>query len=146
LGNSAAPVDAEYREAPAVVSLHEAAVSQGLEAAALQQDDKIVAVGTFGWHSRTSPPEPGKRDQIVVVRLDANGALDQSFAGGGLLLMVSPRYLWGGHGIAIQSGGKLLIVGNIIGEAYYAISAIVLVRLNQDGTLDADFGSGVGTP
>jgi hypothetical protein len=81
------------------------------------------------------------------VRLDPNGALDKSFAGGGLLLMASPRYLWGGHGIAIQPDGKLLIVGDVIDEANdHATSEIVLVRLNADGTPDADFGNGVDAP
>jgi uncharacterized delta-60 repeat protein len=129
------------------VSLHNAIVTQGLYAAALQPDGKIVAVGTFGWHSGTRAPEPGKRDQIAVVRLDPNGALDKSFADGGLLFMASPRYLWGARGIAIQPDGKLLIAGYIIDEANdRAISSIVLVRLNPDGTPDADFGSGIDTP
>ncbi len=131
------------------VSLHDAVVSQMLRAAALQQDGKIVAVGTFGWHSRGRSPEPGKRDQIVVVRLDPNGALDKSFAGGGLLLMASPRYVWGGNGIAIQPDGKLLIVGDIVEDAEDGAPsrlAIVLLRLREDGTPDADFGSGVDTP
>jgi uncharacterized delta-60 repeat protein len=131
------------------VSLHDASVPQGLRAVALQQDGKIVAVGTVGWHSSGRAPEPGKRDQIVVVRVDSNGALDQSFAGGGLLLMASPRYLWGGHGIAIQPDGKLLIVGHTVEEAENGTlsrSAVVLVRLRPDGTPDPDFGSGVDTP
>ena len=131
------------------VSLHDASVPQGLRAVALQQDGKIVAVGTVGWHSSGRAPEPGKRDQIVVVRVDPNGALDQSFAGGGLLLMASPRYLWGGHGIAIQPDGKLLIVGHTVEEAENGTlsrSAVVLVRLRPDGTPDLDFGSGVDTP
>jgi uncharacterized delta-60 repeat protein len=131
-----------------IVSLH-GGVSQMLQAVALQQDGKIVAVGTLGWHSRGRTPEPGMRDQVVVVRLDPNGALDKSFAGGGLLLMASPRYLWGGHGIAIQPDGRLLIVGHIVEEAYNGTlsrSAIVLVRLRPDGTPDADFGSSVDTP
>ena len=47
----------------------------------------------------------------------------------------------------IQPDGKLLIVGDIIDEANdRATSAIVLVRLNPDGTPDADFGSGVDAP
>jgi uncharacterized delta-60 repeat protein len=131
------------------VSLHDVGVPQMLRAAALQQDGKIVAVGTLGWHSSDRVAEPGKRDQIIVLRLDPNGVLDKSFAGGGLLLMASPRYLWGGHGIAIQPDGKLLIVGHIVEEAdngTLSRSAIVLVRLRPDGTPDADFGSSVDTP
>ena len=129
------------------VSLHAATVSQELSATALEQDGKIVAVGTFGWHSRGRTPEPEKRDQIAVVRLDPNGTLDKSFAGGDLLLMASPRYLWGARRISIQSDGKLLIAGYVIDEANdRTTSAILLVRLNPDGTPDADFGSGIDTP
>src|SRR5262249_23707664 len=123
--------------ASGAVFLHEAPVSQVLSATAVQPDGKIVAVGTFGWHSGTRPPEPGKRDQIVVVRLDANGALDQSVAEGGLLLMASPRYLWGGRAVAVQPDGKLLIVGPVLDEA--SDRGVVFVRLNPDGTPDADF-------
>lgn len=127
-----------------IVSLHEASVFQKLLATAVGQDGKIIAVGNIPWHG-TGAPEPGKRNQIAVVRLDANGAMDSSFAGGGLLIMASARSLVG-HGIAIQPDGKLLIFGRTIDEDGHAISEIVLVRLNPDGTPDADFGSGVDTP
>ena len=127
-----------------VVSLHDADVTQGLNAAAVQPDGKIVAVGTFGWSSAGRPAEPGKRYQIIVLRLDASGALDTSFADGGLLFMASPRYQWGGETIAIQPDGKLLIAGFVFDED--RTHSIVLVRLNRDGTPDAEFGRDVVTP
>ena len=127
-----------------VVSLHDADVTQGLNAAAVQPDGKIVAVGTFGWSSAGRPAEPGKRYQIIVLRLDASGALDTSFADGGLLFMASPRYQWGGETIAIQPDGKLLIAGFVFDED--RTHSIVLVRLNRDGTPDAKFGRDVVTP
>ena len=127
-----------------VVSLHDADVTQGLNAAAVQPDGKIVAVGTFGWSSASLPAEPGKRYQIIVLRLDASGALDTSFADGGLLFMASPRYQWGGETIAIQPDGKLLIAGFVFDED--RTHSIVLVRLNRDGTPDAEFGRDVVTP
>jgi len=130
-----------------IASLAGGSFSQQLVAVALQQDGKIVAVGKNGWHSGGRPAEPGKRDELVVTRLDANGTLDQSFAGGGLLIMASPRYLWGARAIAIQPDGKLLIAGGFVDDANeHAHSAIVLLRLNPDGTPDADFGSGLDTP
>ena len=127
-----------------IASLVGGSFSQELVAVALQRDGKIVAVGKNGWHGGVRPAEPGKRDEIVVTRLDANGALDQSFAGGGLLMMSSPRYLWSARAIAIQPDGKMLIAGSFVDDANdRATSAIVLLRLNPDGTPDADFGSGV---
>ena len=129
-----------------VVSLHDADVSQDLNAAAIQPDGKIVAVGTFGWSVRGIPTEPGKRFQIVALRLDPSGALDKSFADGGLLLMASPRYQWGGRSVAIQPDGKLLIAGFALDDADDRASSIVLVRLNRDGSPDAEFGRDVETP
>jgi uncharacterized delta-60 repeat protein len=127
-----------------VVSLTGGSVSQELVAVALQQDGKIVAAGNTGWHGGTRPAEPGKRIEIVVTRLDANGALDQSFAGGGLLIMASPRYLWNGRAFAMAPDGKLLIAGEFADDENERVrSAIVLMRLNPDGTPDADFGSGI---
>jgi uncharacterized delta-60 repeat protein len=127
-----------------IVSLHEAAVSQWLYATALELDGKIVAVGVSGYHKGTGAPEPGNDLQIAVLRLTANGALDTSFAGQGLLLMASSRYLWGAHGVAIQPDGeKLLIAGYVTDEANDRSSAIMLGRLNRDGTPDAEFGRGV---
>jgi uncharacterized delta-60 repeat protein len=130
-----------------IVSLHEAAVSQWLYATALELDGKIVAVGVSGYHKGTGAPEPGNDLQIAVLRLTANGALDTSFAGQGLLLMASSRYLWGAHGVAIQPDGeKLLIAGYVTDEANDRSTAIMLGRLNRDGTPDAEFGRGVDAP
>jgi uncharacterized delta-60 repeat protein len=130
-----------------IVSLHEAAVSQWLYATALRSDGKIVAVGVSGYHRGTGAPEPGNDNQIAVVRLAANGTLDTSFAGSGLLLMASSRYLWGALGVAIQPDGeKLLIAGYVTDEANDRSTAIMLGRLNRDGTPDAEFGRGVDAP
>jgi uncharacterized delta-60 repeat protein len=131
-------LDESFGPGGAVV-LHEAAVSQQLQAVAVQSDGKIVAVGTSGWHGGTRTPEPAKRDQIAVVRLDPNGALDPAFAGGQLLIP-SDRYLWGGNSVAIQPDGKLLIVGPVLDETdSRRTRGIVVVRLNPNGTPDSDF-------
>jgi uncharacterized delta-60 repeat protein len=130
-----------------IASLAGGSVFQQLVAVALQQDGKLVAVGNTGWRGGTRPAEPGKRNEIVVTRLDANGALDQSFAGGGLLIMGSPRYLWSAGAIAIAPDGKLLIAGGFADDENERVrSSIVLIRLNPDGTPDADFGRGADTP
>jgi uncharacterized delta-60 repeat protein len=132
-------LDQSFGEGGAVV-LHDAEVSQDLNAAVIQPDGKIVALGTFGWHAGKSSPI-AQRDEIVVTRLDANGALDKSFADGGLLLMASDRYLWGARAVALQADGRLLIVGPLVDEADESRSSgIVVVKLNPDGSPDASFG------
>jgi uncharacterized delta-60 repeat protein len=133
-------LDQRFGTGGAVV-LHDAEVSQDLNAAVLQQDGKIVAVGTFGWHGGKGSPIV-QRDQIVVARFDANGVLDQSFADGGLLLMASDRYLWGATAIAMQADGRLLIVGPLLEETDEGRSSgIVVVKLHPDGSPDAGFGT-----
>jgi uncharacterized delta-60 repeat protein len=128
-----------------IVALHDSDVTQELNAVAIQPDGKIVTVGTFGWSSPSLPLEPRKRYQIIVLRLDPSGALDKSFADGGLLFMASPRYQWGGQTIAIQPDGKLLIAGFVFDDAHDRTSSIALVRLNGDGRPDAGFGRDVET-
>jgi hypothetical protein len=61
--------------------------------------------------------------------------------------MPSSRYLWEAHGVAIQPDGKkLLIAGSVTDEANDRSTAIMLGRLNRDGTPDAEFGRGVDAP
>lgn len=139
-------VDRSFGEGGAV-SFHEANIPQTLQTAAVQQDGKIVAVGTIGWHSGQRIPEPAKRDRIVIARLDQDGALDRSFGDGGMLVIASPRYLLGARRIAIQPDGKLLILGYVDDQTNNAgRPSVVLVRLNPDGTPDATFGSGLPPP
>lgn len=73
----------------------------------------------------------------VLVRLNANGSLDTTFAAGGIL--VTALNSSGGdaelNSLAIQSDGKI-VVGGTSG------SATATARVNTDGTMDSTFGSG----
>src|ERR1051326_5460856 len=74
---------------------------------------------------------------LTIYYLSANaqpGTLDNSFGTGGIVTTeFSPAD--GGNDVAIQSDGKIIVVG----EGGYGIE---LARYNSDGSLDLSFGSG----
>jgi len=92
---------------------------------AIQSDGKILVVGagfvTLGGTAvRTA----------TLLRYNANGTLDSSFAQGGIATLTGAT---DANGIAIQPDGKIVIVGTA-GEGIY------VSRYNTNGTLDSSFG------
>ncbi|MGZ3444113.1 MAG: Calx-beta domain-containing protein, partial [Myxococcaceae bacterium] len=71
---------------------------------------------------------------VTCTAVAAPGSLDPSFGNGGRAVTsvaYSPNLLGARIGMALQSDGKILLVGGL-----------KLLRLNTDGTLDATFGAG----
>lgn len=104
-----------------------------LEALALQEDGKIVAVGGI---------TNGGALQIGVARYEQSGALDPSFGAGGA---VAPIVEAGGYGLAaaLQPDGRILAAG-------YAVTggttAFRIQRFDANGALDPTFdGDGIVT-
>jgi uncharacterized delta-60 repeat protein len=124
------------------VSLLDPDVRRSLTALTLQTDGKIVVAGTNEYLPRNWN-EPPVRSRIAIVRLNENGTLDESFAGGGYLDLASPTYSWSARGVTVQPDGKLLIAGSTSDDEKRLNSSILLVRLNPDGTPDKDFGNGL---
>jgi uncharacterized delta-60 repeat protein len=93
----------------------------------IQNDGKILTGGIFLNYSGTA------RNRIV--RLNADGSLDTSF---------DPGTGFNGEviSIALQSDGKILVVGNFTN--YNGITSNRIARLNLNGTLDASFNTGSG--
>jgi uncharacterized delta-60 repeat protein len=109
-----------------------------LENSATQTDGKIL--GLFD-----APRTTDGKD--VVVRYNADGTLDSSFAGGGILYVNwnIPGYTTAGyaHAIAIQNVGgqeKILVAGQYSSQNLQI--GLQVDRYNPDGTLDTTFGSG----
>ncbi len=89
--------------------------------AAVQPDGKLVAVGS-------------RAGSLLVVRFDADGSLDGSFAGGGY---VGPGTT--ARGVAIQPDGRIVVAGT-------SGAGMLAVRLNTNGSPDTSFsGDGVST-
>ena len=93
---------------------------------ALQQDGKIVTVGTTS----------GNSNDFAIVRYNSNGTLDSTFNSSGIVTVD-----FGGDdramGVALQSTGKILVAGSTSIGSNFA-----LVRLNANGSFDTTFGQG----
>jgi uncharacterized delta-60 repeat protein len=102
-----------------------------IDGIALQPNGQILVAGGTGTGT----------GEFTVARYNANGTLDTSFGGTGVVI-VPP--LAGGNGenansVAVQSDGKIVAAG-FMGMAGYA--DWVITRFNTDGSLDSTFGSG----
>lgn len=95
------------------------------EAVAIQDDGKIVVVGTSYTASNAN---------IRVTRYLDDGALDNSFGTNGTVLFTTPS---GGTAVVIQPDGKILVGG---ASGTVAGLDVYLARLNTDGTMDNSFG------
>jgi uncharacterized delta-60 repeat protein len=95
-------------------------------AVALQGDGKIIAAG-------------GGVGYFLMARYNADGTLDHSFDGDGLIVRdVNSTSGWGLIGdVALQPDGKIVVVG---GHDFTAQG--IVARYNPDGSLDSAFGSG----
>src|SRR6185295_3344879 len=90
---------------------------------ALQSDGKIIAVGGSGV---TRPSDFG------LARYNPNGSLDTSFSGDGRQTTPFGPFDDQAFGVALQSDGKSVAVGEVGGD-------FGLARHNPDGSLDASF-------
>jgi len=94
---------------------------------ALQSDGKVIIVGNFTSYNGTLVNR--------IARLLSDGSLDTSFnIGSGCNGQV--------YGVAVQSDGKIILVGNF--SSYNGMAAIKITRLLPDGTLDSSFSTGLG--
>lgn len=102
----------------------------------VQTDGKIVAVGY-------AQSTANSRNDMIVLRYNANGSRDASFAAGD---QANVRFDTGITNIAttsaLQSDGKIIIAGYIIRNDTPAPLDSAMVRLNADGSLDTTFGAG----
>jgi uncharacterized delta-60 repeat protein len=94
---------------------------------ALQTDGKIIIVGEFtGYNGYV-------RNRIA--RLNTNGTIDTTFNPG-----TGPGNAV--YDIAIQTDGKIIIVGNF--TSYNGIARSYITRINSNGSLDTTFNPGTG--
>jgi uncharacterized delta-60 repeat protein len=86
-------------------------------------------------------------DDIAVARLNSNGTLDTSFGAGGKATFELPmpkRYSWVSDlakDAAVDSNGRLVIVGQTLGFQFSYDAASFVMRLTTAGALDSSFGN-----
>jgi uncharacterized delta-60 repeat protein len=114
-----------------------AGVDAAPRAIELQSDGRIVAVGAT---------DLAFDQDITVVRLNADGTLDQTFSGDGIFQIVNPSGDDIANDVVIQSDGRIVVSGGLVPVG--GTSDQVLIRLNPDGTPDTSFdiaGTGIAT-
>ena len=95
----------------------------------LQADGKIVAIGTT--YSLLNA-------DFVLLRYNSNGTPDSSFGVSGKVITqvgLSDDYA---YKAALQSDGKIVVVGTSMDSTY--VSAFAVVRYNANGAVDSSFG------
>ncbi len=103
----------------------------GASSVAIQADGKIVVAGY------SYDDIPGN-SSFAVVRYNANGSLDTSFNGTGIVrTSVGGHSRSSAHSVAIQTDDKLIAAGGSWNGSNYDFA---LVRYNTNGSLDTSFG------
>ena len=104
----------------------------------VQPDGKIIVSGTAFLNGSTD-------DDFGVVRYNADGSLDTSFGGSGIITTDFGPIEPGpdapsdrANALTLQADGKLVVVGS----SGRLASDFALARYNADGSLDTSFGSG----
>jgi uncharacterized delta-60 repeat protein len=104
---------------------------------ALQSDGKIVVTGF------TDNPVSRRDFDLLVLRYNADGSLDNSFGTNGIVTYDGGSGIEYGRAVAIQPDGKIVVAGGT-GTVYYG--DLLVWRYNADGSLDKSFGTnGVAT-
>lgn len=101
---------------------------------AAQSDGTLVAVGAV------SGPDPLRFD-MGLVRVTADGLLDDSFDGDGLLVVDVEGIGDEARSVAIQPDGAIVVAGYSVLAGDNPANA-ALIRLDSTGTLDPGFGNG----
>lgn len=105
-----------------------------------QTDGKVVIAATTQSVAGSSFPIVA---DVVLVRMELNGAVDTTFGVGGKVL-ASIGLAAEPAAIHVQSDQKLLVVGTYDDAAAKAL--VFVARYNPDGTIDANFGqNGIAT-
>lgn len=95
----------------------------------LQPDGKIIAIGT-SYNLLNA--------DFTLLRYNNNGTLDSSFGVGGQVATAVGLYDDYAYKAAIQSDGKIVVVGSSLDNTY--VSAFAVVRYNSNGGVDSSFG------
>lgn len=102
----------------------------------IQPDGKILVLGTVG---------SGTSQDTALARYNSNGTLDSNFGNNGIVIAALSPNLEAANDLALQSDGKIIIVGNIYSPSTGSVD-FSTARFNQNGTLDMSFGTnGVAT-
>lgn len=104
------------------------------KAIVIQPDNKVLVVGEVK-HGASAV-------DMMIVRYQTDGSLDNSFDGDGILVYAPPVTDYSTSaalGVAVQSDDKIVVAG--VYDQYYVPSQGVVLRFLANGSLDATFDS-----
>ncbi len=103
--------------------------TDGIDALAIQSDNKIVATDDFITNT-------GER-KMLIIRYNRNGTIDQTFSGNGKVIpSINGNF---SSDVKIQTDGRILVAGSSL-QALTSYD-IILLRYNVDGLIDNSFGN-----
>ena len=110
-------------------------LSAGVEELIVQPDGKIIAVGTLTHYASNTY-------QMALVRYYENGVIDETFGTQGKVVSTFSDVNVFIHSSDLLSNGKILIGAQFIPINFGPEDVIksVLIRYNNDGSIDTDFG------
>ncbi|ACY17510.1 delta-60 repeat domain-containing protein [Haliangium ochraceum] len=109
--------------------------SSRAEAISRDAQGRLLVVGTR---------ERGAQSDMIVVRLDENGALDDGFAAGGVLIAGSPEIDERAVAVAVRADGRLVVAGDV--TLADGSRALQVRQFTAEGDFDSEFGTnGVST-
>lgn len=122
-------LDTTFGGGDGIASVSITSDTEAPQALALQTDGKILAGGTTGFGTDTV---------FAVTRFTSDGVIDPTFDTDGIWTMNLSTDGSSVSDIAVQSDGKILVLGN---KYLPSSEDQALVRLLTDGTLDTTFGT-----
>jgi uncharacterized delta-60 repeat protein len=88
----------------------------------------------------SSPVASAHDSGFGLARYTADGALDQSFGNGGLVVTRSTQRSFVANALALQPDGRILVAG-MISDLATASLQLAVARYNADGSVDDGFGA-----
>jgi uncharacterized delta-60 repeat protein len=115
------------------ISLDSGSSLETINAIAIQTDRKILLAG--------NTPSSSNQQNAVLIRLNADGMLDASFGGDGIVTL-NTSAVDGFNSVQVQADGKIIAAGHDLN----GLGNALIARFNSDGSLDTTFaGDGVFT-
>jgi uncharacterized delta-60 repeat protein len=123
-------LDPGFGQAGIVTSSYEVSGNCVLNSTALQKDGKIIAGGYS---------QKGNQYAFTVARYNTDGVLDNSFGTKGVVVTAVGTKNDQAQTVTIQDDGKIILAGFSTSGTN---NNFALVRYNQNGSLDPNFGTG----
>jgi uncharacterized delta-60 repeat protein len=129
-------IDTTFGTGGTVTTLPFATNDESFGGVTLQSDGKIVVAGSV-------IPDGGVYPETCVLRYNADGSLDGTFASGGIAYLVNPAGLFPPRtgGVAIQSNGEI-VVGTALSDSSDTQQYFGALRVSASGALDPGYGDG----